>query len=168
VAAGVGRGEFAPEPVYKVLVPTAEKEPIVWRYTTAKPADGWFKPDFDASSWKEGPAGFGSKGTPNVEPRTAWKTDDVWLRREVTLPEWKGSELALRIYHDDDAEVYFNGVEAAKMGGYTTVYETVDIAPAAVAALKPGKNVIAIHCHQVYGGQYIDVGLGVLEMPERK
>jgi hypothetical protein len=165
VAAGVGRGEFPPEPQYQVLVPTAEKEPALWRYTTTQPSGEWFKPGFDAASWKEAPAGFGTKGTPNVVPRTEWKTDDIWIRREVALPELKGREVALRMYHDDDAEVYLNGVPAGTYHGYTTSYEFADMAPAAVAALKPGKNLIAIHCHQVYGGQYIDAGLGVVEQP---
>jgi hypothetical protein len=151
-----------------VLVPTAEKEPVLWRYTTTQPSGDWLKPGFDDSSWKEAPAGFGSKGTPNVDPRTRWKTDDIWLRREVTLPDLKGRDAALRIYHDDDADVYINGVPAGSYHGYTTNYEVADVAPAAVAAIKPGKNLIAIHCHQVYGGQYIDAGLGVVQQPAGK
>jgi hypothetical protein len=168
VAAGVGRGEFPPEPQYRVLVPTAEREPVAWRYTTTQPPGQWFKPGFDAATWKEGPAGFGTPNTPNVDPRTEWRTDDIWIRREVTLPDLKGRDVALRMYHDDDAEVYINGVPAGSYQGYTTHYEFAEMAPAAVAALKPGKNLIAIHCHQVYGGQYIDAGLSVVQPPAGK
>ncbi len=147
------------------LVPTAEKEPVVWCYTTDRPCGDWPKPAFDAPSWKEGPAGFGSKGTPNVNPRTVWKTSDIWIRREVTLPDVQGRELQLRLYHDDDAEVYLNGVLAGKFAGYSTKYEVAEIPAPAVAALRAGKNVIAIHCHQVRGGQFVDAGLDVLVQP---
>jgi hypothetical protein len=162
VAAGVGRGCFPAEPRYQALAATAEKEPVIWRYTTERPSGDWFKPAFDASAWKEGPAGFGTKGTPNVTPRTVWKSGDIWIRREVTLPDVRGRELQLRLYHDDDAEVYLNGVLAGKFAGYGTKYEVAEIAEPAAAAIRTGKNLIAVHCHQVHGGQYIDAGLDVL------
>lgn len=157
--AALTRGEFPPAPVYKTVIPTASEQPSTWRYTTAQPADGWFKPDFDAKDWKEGPSGFGTRATPGAEVRTEWKTADIWLRREITLPDRKFGELFLMVHHDEDAEIYLNGVLAAKLARYLTKYEEVAIAPDAAKTLRPGKNVIAIHCHQIKGGQYIDAGL---------
>ncbi|HVS36657.1 MAG TPA: DUF4965 domain-containing protein [Gemmataceae bacterium] len=155
-------GEWAPlpkPPVVKEIVPTSRREPATWRYTISKPADGWQKLDFDAKDWKEGPAGFGTTITPGAVVRTEWKTDDIWIRREFTLPEGDFSHLQLLIHHDDDAEVYINGVLAASLSGYTTDYEPAEIRPAARTALKPGKNVLAVHCRQIKGGQYIDAGI---------
>lgn len=43
--------------------------------------------------------------------------------------------------------------------GYTTGYETFSVAQDAAGAVRRGANVIAIHCRQTQGGQYIDVGL---------
>jgi hypothetical protein len=61
--------------------------------------------------------------------------------------------------HDVDAIVTINGVEAATVAGYATGYVMVPVADAAAAALKPGGNVIAVHCTQTRGGQAIDVGI---------
>ena len=63
------------------------------------------------------------------------------------------------MHHDDDAEVYLNGELAAKVRGYTSQYEPFSIHPEAARSLHPGKNIIAIHCHQYSGGQYIDAGM---------
>jgi hypothetical protein len=142
-----------------VVVPTSEVQGVEWRYTTAKPAGDWYQPTFDASSWQAAPGGFGSQGTPSAVIRTAWKTEDVWLRRDILLPKRKWHRLQLRLHHDEDTEVYLNGVLAAKVPGYSTDYESVSITPEAMKTLKPGPNVIAVHCHQTSGGQYIDVGL---------
>ena len=58
---------------------------------------------------------------------------------------------------------YLNGVLAASLSGFSAEYDVVDMQPAARSALKPGKNVLAVHCHQTNGGQYIDVGLARLK-----
>jgi len=149
-------------PALMNVLPTALDERPRWRYTTAKPPADWFKPDFDDSSWKEGPAGFGTRGTPGARVRTEWNTSDIWLRREFTLPDTRFTDLQWSIHHDEDAEIYLNGVLAATFTGYLTDYETVPLSAAAKTALKPGKNVIAVHCRQTAGGQYIDVGFADL------
>ena len=107
---------------------------------------------FSDAAWKKGLSGFGSHSIKNAHVRTEWKTPDIWIRRTIELPSLPQGELYLSIYHDDDAEVYINGVPAASFHGYLTHYEEAPISPAAVKSLRPGKNVIAIHCHQVYRG----------------
>jgi hypothetical protein len=159
---------FQPPPKEFVIVPTAVEKAQTWRYTTDKPADGWDKPDFDDSSWREGPSGFGEPSTPGSKVRTSWKTPDIWLRRTVELPSGPLDGLALNIHHDEDTEVYLNGVLAFSARGHITDYIAAPLDDKALAALKPGKNVIATHTHQTGGGQYIDVGLSRLEEASAK
>lgn len=146
-------------PKITVIVPAADKQPATWSYTTAKPADGWKGRDFDDSSWQQGKSGFGTVGTPGAIIGTTWQTGDIWLRREVNLPTQDYDELQAWLHHDEDAEVYVNGVLAIKASGFTSGYNVFPLAPDARAALKAGKNLIAIHCHQTIGGQYVDFGL---------
>ena len=151
-------------PVTRVVVPTAETEAVTWRYTFRRPGENWFDAGFDDSAWSEGAAGFGTKGTPSAVVRTTWNTRDIWLRRTFTLPAGEVRKVGLQLHHDEDAEIYLNGILAARTSGYTTAYEHVPLTPIGAAALKPGQNLIAVHCRQTGGGQYIDVGL-VEEVP---
>jgi hypothetical protein len=93
--------------------------------------------------------------------RTEWSTPDIWIRRVVELPKLAGefNDPHLTMHHDEDAEIFINGELAAKVTGYTTRYVATPISAAARAALRPGRNVIAVHCKQTGGGQYIDLGL---------
>jgi len=146
-------------PIVTTVVPTAQDEPAVWRYTTRRPGQDWFKPEFDATMWREGKSGFGTRDTPGAAVNTVWDTRDIWLRREFTLPEGRWDDIGLTVHHDEDVEIYINGVQAVTANGYTVEYEPMTLTPAGLAALKPGKNLIAVHCRQTSGGQYIDLGL---------
>lgn len=161
-----GRWAPIPEPPKVTeVVPTAQSAPIDWRYTTDRPADGWFAPAFDDTGWKLGSAGFGAPGTPGAVVRTEWRTPDIWMRRNFEMPAGAYRNLMLRIYHDEDVEVYIDGLLAGRASGFTTDYVNLALRPAALAALKPGKHTLAVHCHQTTGGQGVDVGIVDVELP---
>lgn len=143
------------------LAPTAEQVPILWRYALQAPAGDWTASNFDDTTWRQAPAGFGTVGTPGGEIRTTWRTNDIWLRREFTLAELPptNSELILRIHHDEDTEVFLNGVELIRLQRWTTGYTDIVLPATAVRQLRLGTNTLALHCHQNSGGQYIDCGL---------
>ena len=72
------------------------------------------------------------------------------------------------MHHDEDAEVYLNGVLAAKAPGYGTDYEEMPISDEARAALRPGRRTSSPStATRPRGGQYIDVGLGAIVDPRR-
>jgi hypothetical protein len=144
----------------KVIVPDSRQTPQEWRYTFTRPPAGWFGADWDDSKWKTGPGAFGVSDLPTRSAaRTPWKTPDIWLRRTVTLKSADLSDPRLKIHHDENAEVYINGRLAAKLSGYTADSVLVPFSRQAHKALKPGRNIIAVHCRQTSGGQYIDVGI---------
>jgi hypothetical protein len=162
LAAAANKGEIADaSPTFKVLAPNAQHGQVSWNYTFEKPANNWFQPAFDTAKWKTGRGGFGTAETPSALLGTEWKTGDIWLRREFELDAGNLGPVELQMHHDEDAEVYLNGVLAVKAGSFVSSYEEYDLTPASIATLKPGRNVMAIHCHQTAGGQYIDAGLVV-------
>ncbi|MBA4167470.1 MAG: glycoside hydrolase family 2 [Chitinophagaceae bacterium] len=151
------------------VMPSSEKEAHTWKYTFARPDSvNWFTTAFDASAWKQGEAGFGTKSTSGDPVRTIWDTDDIWMRQEFSISDTSKvnkDSLVFYIHHDDASEVYINGVKAADVKGYTSGYSMVPINDAGKKALLyKGKNVLAIHCHQEKGGQYIDAGISILHL----
>jgi formylglycine-generating enzyme required for sulfatase activity/tetratricopeptide (TPR) repeat protein len=150
---------WAQVPELSAVVPTSKEKGRRWHYTREQPAEGWQKADFDDKEWKQGVGAFGTREVLGALVRTEWNTADIWLRRELTMPEGTWDDLLLLVAHDDDAEVYINGVLALKVPGVTGGYEEMPLSAEARKALKPGKNVFAVHCHNVTGPQHIDVGI---------
>ena len=155
----INRTLFDDVPVERTILPTSEVSGRQWKYTTSTPGEGWMRDGFDDAAWATGVGPFAAGSTEGVPQRTAWTTSDIWLRQSF---DWSGGPtdgLYVVLAHDEDASVYVNGVEAARVTGYTTGYVMVPVAAEAAKALKPGKNQIAVTCHQTKGGQAIDVGM---------
>jgi hypothetical protein len=140
------------------LLADARKAATVWHYTMERPARNWMRPGFDDSTWKSGPAGFGTRGTPGTRVRTTWNTLNIWLRTSFTL-EQVPTSLSMDLHHDDDVEVYLNGRQVLRKKGYLVAYQRLDLPASAIKLLKKGTNTVAVHCRQTTGGQYVDVGL---------
>ncbi|MFP4055745.1 MAG: hypothetical protein ACLF0G_02630 [Candidatus Brocadiia bacterium] len=136
---------------------------VPWRATTSRPPDGWAEPAFDDSAWQRATGGFGTKRTPGAKVGTAWATKDIWLRRSFALERLPAAP-AFLCHHDEDVEIYLNGVLAASARGHTKRYELIPMTGDGLRALKEGKNLLAVHCRQTRGGQFIDVG--IVETPE--
>ena len=152
--------EFQPV-TYQTVVPTSDVAAQTWKYTTSQPAPEWSKKEFDDATWTAGSAPFGKQD--QVVGNTPWNTENIWLRRHFDPGSLSADDLkhlVLRLYHDDDVEVYINGVAAYAHNGFVTGYEYDGINPPALAAIVPGgDNVLAVHCLQKTGGQYIDAGI---------
>ncbi len=161
-----------PVPTYTSVVPTSENASQTYQYSFEKPAPNWSDVNFaGAQNWKTGEGGFGTADTPGIgKLGTVWNTPDIWLRRSFTLPNLTAeqlSQLVITNYHDEDVEIYLNGVLAYSKKGYIGSYENVPIAEEARRALNiGGENVMAIHCRQTGGGQYVDAGL-TLKIPAK-
>jgi len=153
-------GLYAPPSRLVTVMPTSNKgNQQQWRYTKTRPADDWFAAGFNDSSWNTGEGGFGSASSPAAIVGTEWTEPDIWLRRELMIAGPPPVAGYWRIHHDEDAEVYVNGKLVQTFAGYTQSATLVPLSAETVAALRRGKNEIAVHCRQTDGGQYIDLGI---------
>ncbi|TWT79783.1 hypothetical protein CA13_11900 [Planctomycetes bacterium CA13] len=145
---------WAPMPVPPktiTLVPTSEKAETIYHYVTSQPTGDWYASDYSVAQWKEANGGLGTE----TLSKTRWATPEIWVRRTVEISGDVPSKIGLRIWHDEDADVFINGKAAISLGGYTTGYEVYEV-PASL--LHSGTNVVAVHVRQTSGGQFIDFG----------
>ncbi|MBC7398441.1 MAG: glycoside hydrolase family 2 [Mucilaginibacter sp.] len=167
------------------VLPTSQMEGRNWKYTFEKPDTAWLTPAFNDGAWQSAVAGFSSRignniranATPNlVRPtptptgvRTIWTGKDIWMRQEFTAGSVASiKDLVLVIRHQDNCDVYINGVKAASIAGHSRNYTIEDINDAGKKAFVPnGKNAIAIHAHIDAGNNragFIDAGISVVNI----
>ncbi|MBT1701803.1 glutaminase family protein [Chryseosolibacter indicus] len=146
------------EPPLSMIAPTAAIEKWSGKYTFEKPEDGWNTLSYNDAKWKTGSAAFGTKDMPYL--KTKWETKDIWVRREVSISKENiDDELYIEYSHDDNFELYVNGVKIVDTGFAWKSNVRVLLPEEARKTLRPGKNIIAAHCHNARGGAYVDFGL---------
>jgi len=153
-------------PKIKTLVPNAQEASQTWSYTTdgAQGGQKWFAEDFDDSAWEKGQGGFGALNAFEASVKTALKKKDLWIRRTMELSAEdiaRPEQLYFDVFHDQDVEIYINGILACNLKGADN-YVLSPLAPQATKALRAGKNWIAAHC-ATYKTEperwlYIDIG----------
>jgi hypothetical protein len=131
----------------------------VWR-VAHELQDGWQLQQFDDRRWERARAGFGSPEVPEARVSTAWEGEgEIYLRRTFRVTEEHG-QVFLTLHHDNDVQVFINGILVYEAGGYSTGYHAVQLSEEAVDALVVGSNSIAVRCVNTGGIGYIDVGVG--------
>lgn len=144
----------------------------IWKYITSdNPLSDkkWTEVGFADKDWKYGKSGFGNGSLQGAPEHTKWTSKYIYMRKTLTFGSLNQSELnrlRLQIFHDEDAEVYINGVHAASLSKYNNRYEFVDISAEAKQAIRQnGQNLIAVSCKNKEGNQFIDLGFAIVDIP---
>lgn len=143
---------------FETILPMAELEKWEAIYTETQPDGSWTAVDYNDGSWKKGKAAF---GTPDMQfLGTSWRGKDIWVRRVFDLKDDLRKEpIYLKYSHDDIFELYINGVKVVETGYTWKNNVLLELTDQVKKTLKPGKNVIAAHCHNKENGGYVDFGL---------
>ena len=154
------------------ICPLAAEKAWTGKYVTQKPSGSWTDIDYDDSGWKDGEAPWGGGDDAyNKTVKTPWSGGnvDIWVRRSFDLENIEDNVIYYIMYkHDDVFELYVNGTRIVSTG------ETWDVSGTAVridkSLLQAGRNVVSCHCHNTYGGAYVDMGvyMSVLQEAEQQ
>lgn len=145
---------------YVPLISTSESEPETWQVAVAPPATGWeTEADAAADDWESQPGPFGSYDVQGIATTPWTNENEIWLRKEFEISDAMTGPLVIWAWCDDQAEFYLNGVVAAESGWTEGEYRMLTLRPEAVAAIRPGRNVLAVHASNTIGGGALDVGL---------
>ena len=121
---------------------------------------GWQQPDFDDQGWKRERGAFGSTDHSYVGTRWSCEPGDIYIRRPVSLTAGQlQGNLYLKYSHDDVTEIYVNGNQIVSTGFTWRDDVLLQLTDSLKAFFHEGQNIIAAHCHNTVGSQYIDFGL---------
>ncbi len=144
----------------KIIVPSSEEKLTSWRFTEEKPASNWMGAGFSAIDWKKGQAIFGNRDREQI--KTKWLSDDIWLRKEITLDQ-EIENAVIKAFYNGNCDIYVNGEPLMSLrGGSGDSYKYIKVGEENSKLFKKGKNIIAARCKRIRGRQQFDLGIGKL------
>ena len=135
----------------------------IWSKRTPKMViDKWYMVDDYHVDYGEGADFYSAGPSRGIGGSGLWANNQLYVSKNYIASRTlaKGP---IRVLFELDYEPFdVNGVKVRELRAYSTSYRDVLLGPEAAAALRRGANVLAVHCRQTAGGQYIDAGLVVL------
>lgn len=149
---------------YLTFEPTAEKDILPKRegkrmreVTLPSGTEGWFKPEFDASGWKSGPAPIGKGNHPrapkNLKHVSPWGEGEILLARTTFEVDSLDHDLyRLSTICTQGFDVYLNGKKIQSYAWWADPAENRKwpMGKKESALLKKGTNTLAIYTTLVY------------------
>lgn len=156
------------------VIPVSQAGNMVstWKYYSSDKAlasNEWKDIQFADGAWREGQAGFGNGGLQGASMNTKWDKAFIYMRTWQNFNNLKSGDmdkLQMQVFHDEDCEIYINGILAASLKGFTNRYAFVEISKEAKTSIKLGqRNLIAVKCENKEGNQFVDLGFSLVGVP---
>ena len=160
-----------------MLIPFGQftRQPYPVKYFKAEmdsgiaPAEDWYTPDFDDSSWTSGLAPI-TNADHKFYTATPWEPlkSTYWVRRTFELDSIpQDRAFVLYLSHDDECTMYLNGQLIYETRGWTETYKVIPLDWKFAAYLVEGENVItAVVSNSALNHACVDFGIYHTEMDE--
>lgn len=146
------------------------------RYTFSKPGllmakdagGAWTRPGFKRlDRWMDGQGGFGTRKF-NINAKTEWDTEDIWVRRTVRLSgrPAEGARVFLMVSANERGEFYLNGRLVVKTEKCSE--KLVELPQEIIGSFMAGENILAAHGSNPAGSAMLDMGLYIQEPFQEK
>ena len=133
------------------------------------PAEDWYTPDFDDSSWTPGHAPI-TNAEHKFYTATPWEPlkSTYWVRRTFDLNSIpQDRAFVLYLSHDDECTMYLNGHLIYETRGWTETYKVIPLDWQFATYLVEGENVItAVVSNSALNHACVDFGIYYTEMDE--
>lgn len=157
----LARPLYGAVPTVVEYLPTSQEERQGWRVSRSEPPSNWTAADFDHRDWRPESGPFVEGNLPFLQSGTPWSGETLWLRKTFEVDRTSDAYYLQTYYAAAKVAIYINGrlVRELNEAPPTRRHFQHLAIDSDLAAIRPGKNVIAVHVVQPQRPRAFDVGL---------